>query len=223
MEPQLTGASWYPEMWPETEWPKDIVRMQEVGFDIVRVFEFAWHRFEPQEGQYDFAWAKRLLDLCHAAGIHVMIGTPTAAPPAWLTAKYPEVLKVSADGKPATHGMRHHYSIHSRKYRELCTTFVRKMVAELAGHPAVHSWQIDNEMSGSCFSAEAKAAFHDWLRQRYGTIAKLNETWGLEFWSQAYQSFDQIPLPTASVGSIEVPERHHPSLIMAAARFHNDA
>ena len=50
----LIGASWYPEMWPEGQWPEDIARMREIGFNVVRMFEFAWHRFEPQEGRYDF-------------------------------------------------------------------------------------------------------------------------------------------------------------------------
>ena len=76
------GASWYPEMWPPEEWPKDIARMQEVGFTLIRLFEFAWKRFEPQEGVYDFDWAREILDQLHAAGIQAMIGTPTAAPPA---------------------------------------------------------------------------------------------------------------------------------------------
>lgn len=219
----LTGASWYPEMWPETEWPADLARMREIGFNIVRLFEFAWHRFEPEEGRYDFAWARRLLDLCHEAGIAVMIGTPTAAPPAWLTTRYPEVLQTDAAGRRSTHGQRKHYSVYSAKYRELCAGLVRKMADELASHPALHSWQIDNEMGGGDFSAETQAGFHDWLRKRYGTVGTLNETWGLEFWSQAYQDFAQIPMPTASVGSIEVPERHHPSLILAMARYNNDA
>jgi len=222
-EPQLTGASWYPEMWPESEWVKDLARMRELGFNIVRVFEFAWHRFEPAEGQYDFEWAQRVMALCQATGIKVMIGTPTAAPPAWLTRKHPEVLRVNADGKAATHGQRHHYSVHSRLYRELCARFVERMAAEFGSHPALHSWQIDNEMSGTCYSAEARAGFQRWLEQRYGRIECLNKAWGLEFWSQAYDSFDQIPLPVAAVGSIEVPERHHPSLIMAVAHYHNDA
>ncbi len=218
----LIGASWYPEMWPAEEWPRDVARMKEIGFNIVRLFEFAWHRFEPRERAYDFAWARQVLDLLHEAGIVAMLGTPSAAPPAWLTAKYPEVLQVRPDGTRRTHGMRKHGSHVSTWYRELCADIVGKMVEELGDHPAVHSWQIDNEMGGSDFSDGARASFHKWLEARYGSVEKMNETWGLEFWSQAYGHFSQVPMPTARVGSIEVPERHHPSLIMAVARFSND-
>ena len=217
------GASWYPEMWPPEEWPKDIARMREVGFTLIRLFEFAWKRFEPQEGHYDFDWAREILDQLHAAGLQAMIGTPTAAPPAWLTSAWPEVLQTNEDGTRKTHGQRKHYNHHSEKYLELSRRIASKMAVELGSHPAVHSWQIDNEMSGFDYGPETGARFHEWLERKYGTIENLNQTWGLNFWSQAYDRFDQIPLCTAAVGSIAVPERHHPSLIMAVARFQNEA
>lgn len=217
------GASWYPEMWPAEEWPKDISRMKEIGFSLVRLFEFAWKRFEPGEGEYDFAWARDILDQLHAAGIGAMIGTPTAAPPAWLTSRYPDVLQTGTGGKLASHGMRKHYNHHSATYRRFARRIAGKMAQELGDHPAVHSWQIDNEMSGFDYGPETRGHFHEWLERKYGTIENLNRTWGLDFWSQAYDDFSQIPLCTAAVGSIAVPERHHPSLIMAIARFQNEA
>lgn len=220
-EPILIGASWYPEMWDATEWPKDAQRMQELGFRIVRLFEFAWKRMEPSEGCFDFDWALEVLDICHAHGIKVMIGTPTAAPPAWLTETYPEVLQVDLEGRPAKHGQRKHFNHHSKVYRQFCTRIVEAMAKAFASHPAVYAWQIDNEMSGSDYSQETHRLFHDWLEQKYGSIAALNEAWGLQFWSQAYDSFAQIPLVDSRIGTIEVPERHHPSLLMALATFQN--
>lgn len=216
------GASWYPEMWPESEWEADVLRMREIGFTVVRLFEFAWHRFEPKAGRFDFAWAVRVLDLCHRHGIRAMIGTPTAAPPAWLTTAHPDVLMTRPDGKRKTHGQRKHYNPHSATYRRLAKRIVTRMARAFARHPALHSWQIDNEMSGFDYGPETTRAFHRWLRSRYGTVAAMNATWGLEFWSQAYDRFEQVPLVTASVGSTEVPERHHPSLLIAVARFQNE-
>ena len=215
------GVSWYPEMWPDAEWEADADRMAEVGFTLVRLFEFAWKRFEPREGVFEFDWAIRILDLLHARGIRVMIGTPTAAPPAWVTDSYPEVLGTRADRTRHTHGKRKHYNPHSRVYRTLCRRIVARMAEELGPHPAVHSWQIDNEMSGFDYGDETRDAFHVWLEHEYGTVDHLNRVWGLDFWSQAYDRFDQVPLATANVGSREQPERHHPSLIMAIARFQN--
>ncbi len=217
------GASWYPEMWPPEEWPRDIARMRDLGFPLIRLCALAWKRLEPSEGVYEFDWARDILDQLHAAGIKAMLGTPTAAPPAWLTSAYPDVLRTKADGKVAQHGKRKHYNHHSRTYRAFARGIAAKMARELGSHPAVHSWQIDNEMSGFDYGGETRQSFHEWLRIKYGDIESLNRTWGLDFWSQAYDRFDQIPLCTASVGSIEVPERHHPSLIMAIARFQNEA
>ncbi len=210
-------------MWPEHQWPLDVARMRELNFNIVRLFEFAWHRLEPTEGTFDFTWAHRVLDLCHSAGIGVIIGTPTAAPPAWLTAARPEILRTTADGKRVTHGQRKHYSVYSKRYRQDCARIVHAMAAELASHPAVVGWQIDNEMDGQDFSREAVDGFHRWLAGKFGTIEALNHAWGLEFWSQAYDRFEQIPLPPTQAGGAEVQERHHPSLILAGMRYNNEA
>lgn len=216
------GASWYPEMWPEEEWIHDADRMQELGFNMARLFEFAWHRFEPEEGHYDFAWARRVLDLLHERGISAIIGTPTAAPPAWLSSRCPDILKTRADGSKARHGKRCHGSPASETYRKLSHRFVSRMAAELGSHPAVAGWQIDNEMGGADHGQEALEKFHAFLAKKFGDIEHLNRTWGLEFWSQAYNTFEQIQFSTTNVGSRDVPERSHPSLIMAQGDFFNE-
>ena len=216
------GSSWYPEMWPAEEWPKDAARMQELGFNMVRLFEFAWHRFEPVEGEYDYQWAIEVMDHCHAHGVQVMIGTPTAAPPAWLTHSYPEVFGIKPDGTQKRHGKRKHYNQFSAHYRAHSRRITEKFLEWFGDHPALHSWQIDNEMSGYDYGPETVKHFHRWLERKFGTVEEMNKTWGLEFWSQAYNSFDQVPMVVASVGSIAVPERNHPSLIMAIAEFQNE-
>ena len=170
------GASWYPEMWPEEEWIHDADRMQELGFNMARLFEFAWHRFEPEEGHYDFAWARRVLDLLHERGISAIIGTPTAAPPAWLSSRYPDILKTRADGSKARHGKRCHGSPASETYRKLSHRFVSRMAAELGSHPAVAGWQIDNEMGGADHGQEALEKFHAFLAKKFGDIEHLNRT-----------------------------------------------
>lgn len=216
------GASWYPEMWPETEWAGDAAKMAELGFNLVRLFEFAWKRFEPREGEYDFDWARRVMDRCHENGVAVVVGTPTAAPPAWLVYGHPDILLVKKNGERAQHGRRKHFSPYSETYRKHARRIVTKMVEELGDHPALFAWQIDNEMSSEDCGEEAHGSFHRWLREKYGDIESLNRAWGLNFWSQWYESFEQVPMPEARVGSIEMPERHHPSLLMAIARHRSE-
>src|SRR5689334_4130435 len=87
--PLLLGAAWYPEQWPESRWEDDLKLMEDAGIRLVRVGEFGWSRMEPREGDYDFAWLQRAIAAAAKHGIYSVIGTPTAAPPAWLTQKYP--------------------------------------------------------------------------------------------------------------------------------------
>lgn len=212
------GASWYPEMWPESKWLEDLKLMKEIGFNITRLFEFAWHKFQPSPNKFNIDWAKKVMDLCHKTGIKVIIGTPTAAPPCWLTEKYPEVLRVNPEGKPHTHGARCHFSMTSPVYRELLSVIVEKIAKELGNHPALFAWQIDNEMGGADFSSFTRNLFHEFLKDKFKTIENLNKTWGLEFWSQAYSSFEAVPLPDLYNDNFN----HHPSLIISAYEFFND-
>lgn len=191
------GVSWYPEQWPEERWETDLRLMQATGFNTVRIGEFAWSRMEPEEGRFDFAWLDRAVAAARRHGMMVVIGTPTAAPPAWLTQKYPDVLRVDENGARAGHGGRRHFSFASARYRG----FGRRIAAELArryGHdPAVVGWQIDNEVGPPSFDEESVAAWHAFLQKRYGTIDELNRRWTTEYWSQHYNRFDQVPLRAA--------------------------
>src|ERR1700757_2683256 len=92
--PLLLGTTWYPEQWPESRWEADLALMQQAGIRMIRVGEFAWSRLEPTEGQYDLDWLDRAITAASKHGIYIVIATPTAGPPAWLTQKYPETLRM---------------------------------------------------------------------------------------------------------------------------------
>src|SRR3974377_2614848 len=85
----LLGAAWYPEQWPESRWDADLALMQQAGIHMVRVGEFAWSRMEPEEGHYDLDWLDRAIAAAAKHNIYTVVGTPTAAPPAWVTPKNP--------------------------------------------------------------------------------------------------------------------------------------
>ncbi|HEY7118597.1 MAG TPA: beta-galactosidase [Tepidisphaeraceae bacterium] len=223
--PIRLGAAWQPELWPEDQWAPDIARMKEVGVNAVRLFDSCWHRFEPREWEFDFEWAVRLLDQLKEGGIAVIAATPTAAPPAWMASKYPEILQYLPEGRRATLGRGRCYSVVSPRYREFCARIIDQMVHAFRGHEAIVGWQIDHEISGADYGPEARRAFHSWLHDRFGHIDALNKAWGTEAGSQAYEYFEQIPIPAvAGVGHRPIPprERHHPSLMIAFQRFIND-
>ena len=191
--PLLMGAAWYPEQWDEATWEKDLAIMEAGHVHLARVGEFAWSTMEPSEGQFEFTWLDHAIEMAAKHHVVIVLGTPTAAPPAWLTSKYPETLRIDNDGKRDEHGNRQQFSFASTKYRFFAKRITAKM-AERYGHNAnVVGWQLDNEISSTSFDPEAKAQWHAWLKQKYGTVDKLNTLWTTSYWSQTYDSFDEIP------------------------------
>ena len=190
--------------------------MQEAGFNTVRLAEFAWSKLEPFEGQFEFDWLLRALDLLKAQGIDAVIGTPTAAPPAWLCANKPEILRVDDERRQITFGNRQQCCVNQPAYREASDRVVSAMADRLAGHPAVIAWQIDNEFGPLCYCEECRRQFHEWLEARYRTLSALEAAWGTVFWSQTYSDWRQIPLPWRIGGA------PNPSLALDFRRFFSD-
>jgi hypothetical protein len=119
------GGDYNPEQWPADVRLEDIGLMKEAGVTLLSVAIFSWALLEPREGEYDFAWLDEVLDNLDGAGIKVALATATAAPPAWLVRKHPEVLPVTADGTVLERGSRRHYSPSSAVYRRYATGITR--------------------------------------------------------------------------------------------------
>jgi beta-galactosidase len=190
----LLGAAWYPEQWPESRWDADLSLMEAAHIHLVRVGEFAWSTMEPSEGHYNFEWLDRAIALAAKHHICVVLGTPTAAPPAWLTTKYPDTLRVDENGVRDEHGNRQQFSFASARYRQFAHEIAEKMDERYGHNPNVVGWQLDNEYAAPSFDPEAKAQFHAWLKKKYGSIENLNNHWTTAYWSQTYDNFDEIPV-----------------------------
>ncbi|AJP74023.1 beta-galactosidase [Sphingomonas hengshuiensis] len=209
--PLAIGVAWYPEQWPEARWATDLALMQKAGFNTVRLAEFAWSRMEPSEGAFDFVWLDRAIAAAHAAGMQVVLGTPTAAPPAWMSQLYPDILRVDENGTRAEHGGRRHFSFASARYRGFATRIAREMARRYGRDARVIGWQIDNEVGPPSFDAEAQVLWHAFLKQRYGTIDTLNRRWTTQYWSQHYDNFEQVPLRAGG--------QHNPGLLLDFKHF----
>jgi beta-galactosidase len=221
------GAAYYPELWKDRI-DEDIRLMKEAGIDMVRVAEFAWSSLEPREGEYDFSWLRETFDKCHAAGIGVVLCTPTPTPPRWLTRKYPEVLRVDIDGLPFEHGSRQHVSHTSPKYRELSRGITEKIAREFGSHPALAAWQTDNEFLchvDADYSPSARDAWHAWLRNKYKTVDHLNRCWNTFIWSEDYPTFEDVPMAGKTpfhCGVGQAGGQHHVSLAKDWHHFVSD-
>jgi beta-galactosidase len=209
----LLGAAWYPEQWPESRWDADLSLMEAAHINLVRIGEFAWSAMEPAEGQYRFEWLDHAIALAAKHHICVVLGTPTAAPPAWLTTKYPDTLRVDENGVRAEHGNRQQFSFTSPRYRAFAHEIAEKMAERYGHNPDVVGWQIDNEYAQPSFDPETKAQFHAWLRKKYGAIENLNNHWATAYWSQTYDNFDEIPVHA---------EKENPALLLDWKRFVSD-
>jgi beta-galactosidase len=211
--PILLGAAWYPEQWPESRWDKDLALMEAAHINLVRVGEFAWSTMEPSEGHYDFAWLDRAIALAAKHHICVVLGTPTAAPPAWLTTKYPETLRTDEYGRRDEHGNRQQFSVTDPKYRQFARDIAEQMAVHFGHNPDVVGWQLDNEYAEPDFGPTGRQQFHAWLQKKYVTIAELNRRWAAAYWSETYDNFDEIPMHLSN---------ENPALLLELKRFISD-
>ena len=196
-KPPYLGVAYYPEDWDESEINRDIAKMKQAGINAARVAEFAWRKMEPKEGQYEFGWLHKVVDKLGEAGIAVILGTPTATPPRWFTLKHPESLREFEPGTRTEHGGRRHCCSNNPDYHEASAKITEAMAKEFADDPNVIGWQCDNEIYGEgCFCEHCQKKFVDYLKEKFGTVEKLNKEWNLNLFSQAYDSFDDLPLPT---------------------------
>ena len=190
------GAAYYPEAWDRSEIDADLDRLVNHGLNTVRVAEFAWGTMEPEEGRYDFSLFREVVDKCKARGISVIMCTPSATPPSWMEHKYPEVL-VSSGYKKAIHGARRNNCPTNPRYIGFVKSIVEAMAKEFGGDENIVGWQIDNEiiplqMDTGCTCPDCVRDWHNYLKERYGTVENLNYAWGNYVWSIHYSSFDEV-------------------------------
>ena len=195
------GVYYYPEAWPSNQWARDIGNIKKLNLEFVHMGEFAWAFMEPKEGKFDFAWLDRNIQLCADQGLKVVLCTPSPTPPVWLSQKHPEILMVDANGRTMLHGTRQQGNWSSPVYRDYVGKIVNELGKRYGNDPRVWGWQLDNELSHygkePSYDDASQKKFRAWLKNKYGTIDKLNEAWGDAFWSQMYQNFDQIRLPNS--------------------------
>lgn len=194
--------------------------MVEAGLSWVRIGEFAWSRLEPAPGDLRFDWLDRAVAVLGAAGLKVIMGTPTATPPRWMLDKLPDMLAVDAEGRPRKFGSRRHYCFSHAGYREECARIVSLMAERYGGDPHVAAWQTDNEYGCHetvlSYSQAAAEGFRVWLAERYGQIDSLNAAWGNVFWSMEYRTYAEIDPPNLTVTEA------NPSHVLDFQRYSSD-
>jgi beta-galactosidase len=225
------GVDYHPEQWiypysgtpenPEGAWDKDAKLMQTAGINVVRMGEFTWGLCEPEEGRYDFGWLRRVMDILAKAGIKIVLATPTAAPPRWLTRKHPEILPVDERGVPDREGSRRAVCLNSDIYWNYSRRIVETMAKALGQHPHLIAWQIDNSpanhFSEPAFNEDTRRDWHGWLEAKYEKIDRLNEQMGMRHRGQVVAKWDEVPMPMPASAV------HNPALVLDWRRFCSDS
>ncbi|WP_075257994.1 beta-galactosidase [Herbaspirillum camelliae] len=211
------GVDYYPEHWDVAMWEQDARQMREAGIKIVRLAEFAWSRLEPTEGQFDFDWLDRAIAVLSGQGLEVVLGTPTATPPVWLTTDYPDVLPVDNKGHTHYAGVRLHRCYNSPSLRKYGARIIEKLTQHYGSNPAVIGWQTDNELAANdCHCENCTRKFRSWLQEKYKTLPELNREWGTVVWSGEYSDWAQVKTPLGGSPFL------NPSFLLDFRRFSSD-
>ena len=193
------GVDYYPEQWGIELIDEDLANIKELGCNVIRVADFAWDIFEPQDGVYSFDFFDEVLRKANEYGLKVIMCIPTATMPAWLYEKYPQIMNEDERGYRQPYGARRGYCYNSSIYKEKARSLTRALLTHYKGHPDIVAWQMDNEIghegSDMCYCDACRDSFHRYLEEKYKNIEDLNYRWGTHFWSHTYQTFKQIPLP----------------------------
>lgn len=190
----LYGAAYYHEYMPSERLEKDIQMMLDAGVSVVRVGESTWSLFEPREGVFEFDWMHRILDKMDAAGIKVILGTPTYSIPAWMAHQYPEVLAEHTRGGKEYYGIRQNMDITNPTYRYFSERIIRKMMEQFAKHPAVIGYQVDNEVEARGINNSGFFdGFRNFVKDRFNNdLSSLNKEWGLNYWGMNINSWEEF-------------------------------
>ncbi len=195
------GGDYNPDQWRHDPavLEDDVRLMGLAGCNAMSVAIFAWAALEPEEGRYDLDWLDAVVDRLHAAGVFTVLATPSGARPAWMAERYPEVLRVEADGRRNLFGVRHNHCFTSPVYRKKVLEINGRLAERFGRHPGVLLWHLSNEYGGECHCDLCQEAFRSWLRRRYhDDLDAINRAWWTSFWSHTLTRVVPGSLPDAA-------------------------
>lgn len=204
----LYGGDYNPEQWPEETWDDDIKVFKQADINSATINVFSWALLEPKEGQYDFAKLDRIVEKLSQADFKIVMATSTAAMPAWMFKEYPDVARVDYQGRRHVFGQRQNFCPSSPNYRRLAQQLVDHLAQRYAGNEHIVAWHVNNEYGGNCYCDNCRAAFQQWLKQRYQTLDNLNRAWNNNVWSHTIYDWDEIQVPN-ELGDAWGPEGSH--------------
>lgn len=186
------GGDYNPEQWDEATWAEDMRLFKLAGIDTVTLNVFSWAALQPAEDVYDFSKLDKIMAMCRENGLKVVLATSTAAHPAWMARKYPEILRTEPNGVKRKFGSRHNSCPNSPVYRKYSVALAEKLAQRYGHYDNIIAWHISNEYGGECICENCANAFRKWLQKRYGTVDEVNRAWNTAFWGHTFYDWDEI-------------------------------
>ena len=191
----LYGGDYNPEQWEESVWEEDMRMFHLAGIDCVTLNVFSWAALQPDEVTYRFERLDKIMDLVRRNHLKVVLATSTAAHPAWMAKRYPEVLRTEFNGMKRKFGSRHNSCPNSPVYQKYSRALAEKLAERYGKYDNIVAWHISNEYGGECYCENCEKAFRVWLKEKYGTIEEVNRAWNTSFWGHTFYDWDEIVAP----------------------------
>ena len=219
----LFGGDYNPEQWTPDIWEEDMRYFKKAGIDIVTLNVFNWAMLQPDEETYDFSALDDTVARVTENGMQICMANSTAAHPAWMARKYPDVLRTEFNGMRRKFGGRHNSCPNSPSFRRFALRLTEELAEHYKDQKNIAAWHVSNEYGGACYCENCEKAFRVWLKRKYKTLDKLNHEWNTHFWGKTYYSWDDIVVPNLLSEHFEEKRSQNQGLTLDYMRFNSDS
>ena len=222
----LYGGDYNPNQWGKEVWKEDMRIFKDARINSATINVFSWAKIQPSEDTYNFTELDEVIAMLSQENYDIVLATSTAALPAWMVKRYPEVARTDYEGRHHKFGQRHNACPNSLVFQKFASRLAGKLAERYGNNPHVTCWHISNEYGGECYCENCEKAFRVWLREKYQTLDELNKAWNTEFWGHTIYDWDEVVLPDALGDGIEDAAEPHMTafagLSIDYCRFNSD-
>lgn len=219
----LYGGDYNPEQWSEEIWKEDMRLLKLAGIDLVTLNVFSWASLQPNETTYQFSQLDKVMELVGKHNLKICMATSTAAHPAWMAKKYPDILRTEFNGMKRKFGGRHNSCPNSPTYQKYSKRLAEKLAERYKNCDNIVAWHISNEYGGECYCENCEKAFRIWLKEKYHTIEQLNRAWNTAFWGHTFYDWGEIVAPNLLSEHFEENRTMFQGISLDYRRFNSDS